>query len=63
MVIYYKISKFILIILIILLASFKLFASDTKSGRFFEDQPDVNNDYQVHFIYLLEKKQKIESGI
>ena len=26
---------------------------DTKPGRFFEDQPDVNNDYQIHIIYLL----------
>ena len=26
---------------------------DAKPGRFFEDQPDVNDDYQIHFIYLL----------
>jgi len=26
---------------------------DKKSGRFFEDQPDANDDYQFHFIYLL----------
>ena len=26
---------------------------DKKLGRFFEDQPDVTDDYQVHFIYLL----------
>jgi len=26
---------------------------DKKPGRFFEDQPDVNNDYQIHIIYLL----------
>ena len=26
---------------------------DTKPGRFFEDQPDVNDDYQIHFNYLL----------
>ena len=26
---------------------------DKKTGRFFEDQPDVNDDYQIHFIYLL----------
>jgi len=24
-----------------------------KPGRFFEDQPDVNDDYQIHFNYLL----------
>jgi len=29
------------------------FASDNKSGRFFEDQPDVTDDYQIHFNYLL----------
>jgi len=27
--------------------------TDEKSGRFFEDQPDVNDDYQIHFNYLL----------
>jgi len=26
---------------------------DTKPRRFFEDQPDVSDDYQIHFIYLL----------
>ena len=26
---------------------------DKKPGRFFEDQPDVNDDYQIHFNYLL----------
>ena len=26
---------------------------DTKPGRFFEDQPDVSDDYQIHFIYML----------
>ena len=26
---------------------------DTKPGRFFEDQPDVSDDYQIHFIYLV----------
>ena len=29
------------------------FAADEKSGRFFEDQPDVTDDYQIHFNYLL----------
>ena len=27
--------------------------NDKKPGRFFEDQPDVNDDYQIHFNYLL----------
>ena len=31
---------------------------DKKPGRFFEDQPDVNDDYQVHFIYLLSSEGK-----
>ena len=26
---------------------------DKKPGRVFEDQPDVNDDYQIHFIYML----------
>ena len=29
------------------------FAIDEKPGRFFEDQPDVTDDYQIHFNYLL----------
>ena len=29
------------------------FATDEKPGRFFEDQPDVTDDYQIHFNYLL----------
>ena len=28
---------------------------DKKPGRFFEDQPDVSDEPQVHFIYLLNK--------
>ena len=30
-----------------------LFAADEKPGRFFEDQPDVTDDHQIHFNYLL----------
>lgn len=26
---------------------------DKKEGRYFTDQPDVNNDYQIHFSYVL----------
>ena len=26
---------------------------DKKPGRFFEDQPDVNDDFQVHVVYTL----------
>jgi hypothetical protein len=31
---------------------------DKKPGRFFEDQPDVSDDYQVHFLYVLAKDSK-----
>jgi len=31
---------------------------DAKPGRFFEDQPDVNDDYQIHFNYLLASDSK-----
>jgi hypothetical protein len=30
-------------------------SSDEKPGRFFTDQPDVTDDYQIHFNYLLAK--------
>ena len=29
------------------------FAADEKPGRFLEDQPDVTDDNQIHFNYLL----------
>ena len=45
--------KKILLILLITLFSSSLFASDEKPWRFFEDQPDVTDDYQIHFNYLL----------
>ena len=32
--------------------------TDEKPGRFFEDQPDVNDDYQIHFIYTLAADSK-----
>ena len=41
--------KKIFLLLIISLFSSSLFASDEKPGRFFEDQPDVTDDYQIHF--------------
>ena len=28
-------------------------SNDQKSGRYFEDQPDVTDEHQIHFIYLL----------
>ena len=48
-------KKKILLILLITLFSSSIFASDEKPGRFFEDQPDVNDDYQIHFIYTIAK--------
>ena len=50
--------KKILLALLITLFSSSIFASDEKLGRFFEDQPDVTDDYQIHFIYFLAKKTK-----
>ena len=32
--------------------------SDKKPGRFYKDQPDVTDDYQVHIIYMLLKDSK-----
>ena len=50
-------KKIFLIFTFVLICS-ALFASDEKPGRFFDDQPDVTDDYQIHFIYLLAKKTK-----
>ena len=36
----------------------KIIQIDKKQGRFFEDQPDVNDDHQIHFIYLLTSEGK-----
>ena len=52
--IFTRIPKIILIFLFFLFTSISL-ASDEKPGRFFEDQPDVNDDYQIHFLYTLAK--------
>jgi len=45
--------KKILLTFIALIFSSSLLIADEKPGRFFEDQPDVNDDYQIHFNYLL----------
>ena len=47
-------KKLVLILTIIFFSTY-LFASDEKPGRYFEDQPDVTDKPQVHFIYLLNK--------
>ena len=43
----------IILALILLIFTSSVFASDEKAERFFEDQPDVTDQPQVHFIYLL----------
>ena len=45
--------KYIFIITLILIFN-SANASDLKDGRFFEDQPDTNDDFQIHFIYMLD---------
>ena len=35
---------------------------DKKEGRYFEDQPDVNDDFQFHIIYSLYKDSKDKEG-
>ena len=52
---YFKEMKKIIIFFIIFLFSSLSFASDEKPGRYFKDQPDITNEPQVHFIYLLNK--------
>ena len=34
-----------------IIAKRKILEKDKKPGRFFEDQPDVNDDFQIHVIY------------
>ena len=36
-----------------ILLNTSLASADDKPGRFFEDQPDVTDEHQIHFIYLL----------
>ena len=47
---------FLLLFSILFLSSPSVFAQDEKLGRFFNDQPDVSDDYQIHFIYMLDKE-------
>ena len=55
---YFKKVKKNLLALILLIFTSSVFASDEKPGRFFDDQPDVTDQPQVHFIYLLNKDSK-----
>mgnify|MGYP000915877326 FL=1 len=45
--------KKLLILLSVILFNSSLLVADEKAGRFFEDQPDVTDDYQIHFNYLI----------
>ena len=45
--------KKLIYIFLVSIFSCTVFAADEKPGRFFEDQPDVTDDYQIHFNYLL----------
>ena len=45
-------KKLLILLLTLLFTNFS-FAADEKPGRFFEDQPDITDDYQIHFNYLL----------
>ena len=45
--------KILLILFFSLLLNTSLVSADEKPGRFFEDQPDVTDEHQIHFIYLL----------
>ena len=47
-------KKLLLLLSLISFPSIAL-AADEKPGRVFADQPDVTNDYQIHFIYMLDK--------
>jgi hypothetical protein len=51
-------KKIVLIIFALLTLPQLTLATDDKPGRFFEDQPDVNDDYQIHFNYLLAQDSK-----
>ena len=47
-------KKLLGIVVLSLLLSWNAYADD-KPGRFFQDQSDVTDQPQVHFIYLLNK--------
>ena len=44
---------FLYLLFAICLITSNAYASDEKEGRFFLDQPDVNDDFQIHFNYML----------
>ena len=46
----------ILILLLVILFNSSLLAADDKPGRFFEDQPDVTDDYQIKKLNQIKQK-------
>ena len=51
----------ILVLSILILAgnaNAEVLPKDKKEGRYFTDQPDVSNDYQIHFSYVLSLDNK-----
>ena len=55
--------KKLLAILVLGLLWCNISLTDEKPGRFFEDQPDVNDDYQIHLIYFLAKNTKDKESV
>ena len=53
-----KARKFIFLFQALAIAffSWQAMAADEKPGRFFLDQPDLNDDYMIHFIYLVREQ-------
>ena len=41
--------KKLIYIFLVSVFSCSAFAADEKPGRFFEGQPDITDDYQIHF--------------
>ncbi len=48
-----KLRFFLYLLFSIFLTVSNADASDKKPGRFFLDQPDVNDDFQIHFNYMV----------
>jgi len=46
-------KRIVLLTILTIFLTTSAFAADDKAGRFFEDQPDIKDDYQIHFNYLL----------
>ena len=50
--------KKLLAIIVLSLLWCNISLTDEKPGRLFEDQPDVTDNYQIHFIYMLTASDK-----